>query len=134
MARHLGDVRAAALRRARALARAPLDLDAVADVERRAARAGVTPEVTVRAREPEVGDAEVAVLGDEQVGGLEIAVDHAVRMDEREAARELERAAAARFGSGGYTGGRGHKTTPSGAMGSKPQKAEPKKNHPLARA
>ena len=47
----------------RALARrTPLELDAVADVERRAIRAGVAPEVAVRAQEPNVGDAEVAVL------------------------------------------------------------------------
>ena len=42
------------------------------------------------AREAEVGDAQVAVLGHEQVGGLEVAVDDAVVVRKAEATQELE--------------------------------------------
>ena len=41
------------------------------------------------AREPKVGDLQVAVLVDEQVGGLEVAVEHVARVDVLEAAEEL---------------------------------------------
>ena len=42
------------------------------------------------ARQPEVGDLEVAVLVDEQVGRLEVAVQHVRRVDVLERAQDLE--------------------------------------------
>ena len=44
-----------------------------------------------RAREPEVGELEPAVLRHEQVLRLEVAVHHAARVAEREAAQDLQR-------------------------------------------